>query len=106
GDGGIRGTIQPPHDRRGLHPPLRADAPNHGHGMKRRHFLGSGAAAFLPGIAAAAETPPLLRCGLIADAQYADADALGERHCRSTPEKLKRAVETIRAAGPAFTFHM
>jgi len=78
--------------------------------MKRRHFLGT-AAALLPGASLAAEEhteaqAPLLRFGLIADAQYADVDAEGERHYRSTPEKLKRAVETIRAAKPAFTLHL
>lgn len=73
--------------------------------MKRRHFLGCGA-ALLPGISRAAESEPLLRFGVIADAQYADAEAQGERHYRSTPEKLKRAVEVLRGAGPAFTFHL
>jgi manganese-dependent ADP-ribose/CDP-alcohol diphosphatase len=80
--------------------------------MKRRHFLGT-AAALLPGASlsfAADEREqaqaPLLRFGLIADAQYADADPEGERHYRSTPEKMKRAVETIRAAKPAFTLHL
>jgi len=76
--------------------------------MKRRHFIGSGAAAaLLPGrMLAADEAEPLLRFGLIADAQYADADAEGERHYRSTPEKFKRAVETIHAEKPVFTMHM
>jgi predicted phosphodiesterase len=76
--------------------------------MKRRHFLGT-AAALLPGASFAADEQaqaPLLRFGLIADAQYADADPEGERHYRSTPEKMKRAVETIRAAKPAFTLHL
>lgn len=74
--------------------------------MNRRHFLGS-AAALLPGASFAADGPaPLLRFGLIADAQYADADPEGERHYRSTPEKLKRAVETLHAAQPAFTLHL
>lgn len=75
--------------------------------MKRRHFLGTGAATLLARPAFAAdEAGPLLRFGLIADAQYADADQEGERHYRSTPEKLKRAVETIHAANPALTLHM
>lgn len=74
--------------------------------MNRRHFLGT-AAALLPGASFAAdEQVPLLRFGLIADAQYADADPEGERHYRSTPEKMKRAAETIRAAKPAFTLHL
>ncbi|MCW1884666.1 metallophosphoesterase [Luteolibacter flavescens] len=74
--------------------------------MKRRHFLGT-AAGLLPGASIATDGQmPLLRFGLIADAQYADADPEGERHYRATPEKLKRAVEIIRAAKPAFTLHL
>lgn len=74
--------------------------------MKRRHFLHSLAGAVAISPAAAAEDPPLLRFGLIADAQYADVDAEGERHYRATPEKLKRAVETLHTAQPAFTLHL
>ncbi|WP_367875058.1 metallophosphoesterase [Luteolibacter sp. Populi] len=76
--------------------------------MNRRTFLSSAAAAgALPRLAAAAdETEPLLRFGLISDAQYADADAEGERHYRSTPEKLKRAVEALHGEKLAFTLHM
>ena len=74
--------------------------------MKRRHFIGS-AGAFLGRPATAADAAaPSLRFGLITDAQYADAEAKGERHYRATPEKLKRAVDTIRAAKPAFTLHL
>lgn len=75
--------------------------------MKRRHFIGSAAATWVARPSMASEaTPPLLRFGLITDAQYADADPKGERHYRATPEKLKRAVETLRAAKPAFTLHL
>jgi manganese-dependent ADP-ribose/CDP-alcohol diphosphatase len=75
--------------------------------MNRRHFLGSTAAAMLARPATAADAPePLLRFGLIADAQYADVDPWNERHYRATPEKLKRAVETLHAAKPAFTLHL
>ncbi len=75
--------------------------------MKRRHFIGSVAATLVARPAMASESaPPLLRFGLIADAQYADADPWNDRHYRATPEKLKRAVETIRAAKPAFTLHL
>ena len=75
--------------------------------MKRRHFLaGSAATALLPCGARAAEPAPLLRFGLIADAQYADADPAGERHYRSTPEKMKRAAEILHAAEPGFTLHL
>ena len=76
--------------------------------MKRRTFLASAtASSWIARSATAADGPaPLLRFGLITDAQYADADPKGERHYRATPEKLKRAVETIRAAKPAFTLHL
>lgn len=75
--------------------------------MKRRHFLGSAAiASLLPEASAAENDKPLLRFGLIADAQYVDAEVQGERHYRSTPEKLKQAVEELRAADLAFTLHL
>ncbi|MCW1915036.1 metallophosphoesterase [Luteolibacter sp. GHJ8] len=76
--------------------------------MNRRRFLTSTAiAGGLPGIVKAEEgAPPLLRFGLITDAQYADAEAKGERHYRSTPEKLKRAVEELHGKDLAFTLHL
>lgn len=75
--------------------------------MNRRAFLGSATTAMLPLAAAAAEgDKPLLRFGLIADAQYADADPEGERHYRTTPEKMKLAVEQLKAAKPEFTLHL
>lgn len=75
--------------------------------MKRRHFIGSAAATLVARPAMGSDpSPSVLRFGLITDAQYADADPQGERHYRATPEKLKRAVETIRAAKPAFTLHL
>ena len=76
--------------------------------MKRRTFLASAtASSLIARSATAADGPaPLLRFGLITDAQYADADPKGERHYRETPGKLKSAVETIRAAKPSFTLHL
>lgn len=76
--------------------------------MKRRTFLASAAASTLMSRPAMAQpsAAPLLRFGLITDAQYADADPWNERHYRASPGKLKRAVETIRAAKPAFTLHL
>jgi manganese-dependent ADP-ribose/CDP-alcohol diphosphatase len=75
--------------------------------MNRRKFLSSTATAMLPLAATAEEeSAPLLRFGLIADAQYADADPEGERHYRATPEKMKHAVGTLRAAKPEFTLHL
>ena len=76
--------------------------------MNRRTFLGSAAAAgVIPRFARAAEeATPLLRFGLITDAQYADVEAEGERHYRSTPEKLKRAVEALHDEKLPFTLHL
>jgi 3',5'-cyclic AMP phosphodiesterase CpdA len=74
--------------------------------MRRRRFLQSiaGASTILPAVAA--DEVPLLRFGLITDAQYADVDAEGERHYRASPEKLKRAVEVLRDARLEFTLHL
>ncbi|QJE95491.1 metallophosphoesterase [Luteolibacter luteus] len=75
--------------------------------MNRRAFLGSTTTALLPLTTLAEEgSKPVLRFGLIADAQYADADPEGERHYRTTPGKMKEAVEVIRAAKPEFTLHL
>ena len=76
--------------------------------MKRRTFLASASACGLFPRPAMAESSaaPLLRFGLITDAQYADAEPKNERHYRASPDKLKRAVEQIRAAKPAFTLHL
>ncbi len=79
--------------------------------MKRRTFLGSTAAAagIFPQLAAAAAgdgPEPILRFGLITDAQYADCEAEGERVYRSTPEKLKRAVEDLHGEKLPFTLHL
>lgn len=76
--------------------------------MKRRTFLATAtASSWIARSATAADGPAsLLRFGLITDAQYADADPKGERHYRETPGKLKSAVETLRAAKPAFTLHL
>lgn len=76
--------------------------------MNRRTFLGTAmaAGALARPAGAAEEGAPLLRFGLITDAQYADADAEGERHYRSTPEKLKRAVEALHGEKLAFTLHL
>jgi hypothetical protein len=52
------------------------------------------------------EKPPLLSFGLITDAQYADADARGERHYRATPEKTKRVVESLATRDLPFTLHL
>lgn len=81
-----------------------------GRRMGRREFLA--AVAGVPGMVAGAEEKvdggagPLLRFGVIADAQYADAEAEGERHYRATPEKLKRAVDGLAGEALPFTLQL
>ncbi|BCU78162.1 metallophosphoesterase [Luteolibacter sp. LG18] len=77
--------------------------------MKRRHFITSTLAGSLAVPALAAEAPAAsgpLTFGLITDAQYTDAEPQGERHYRTTPEKLKAAVEDLAARKLPFTFHL
>lgn len=78
--------------------------------MDRRQFLATAAAGATAATAVGTEKAeaggPLLRFGVVADAQYADAEAQGERHYRATPEKLRAAVECLAAEKLAFTFHL
>jgi manganese-dependent ADP-ribose/CDP-alcohol diphosphatase len=73
--------------------------------MKRRTFLSSAAGI---GLLTAEESSaaPLFTFGLITDIQYADADANGERHYRSSLEKTKQLVPWLNQAKPAFTLHL
>jgi len=77
--------------------------------MNRRRFLATSLA--VPATALAANAGPadnsdLLTFGLISDAQYADADPEGERHYRTTPEKLKAAVADLASRKLPFTLHL
>lgn len=72
--------------------------------MKRRTFLTS--ASGLGFLAAQEPADALLDFGLITDIQYADADANGERHYRSSLEKTQQLVPWLNAAKPAFTLHL
>jgi hypothetical protein len=76
--------------------------------MHRRRFLATtAAAASAPRPAMPApDSPPRLSFGVIADAQYADAEPAGERHYRATPDKLKQAVATLAAHHLPFTLHL
>ncbi len=79
--------------------------------MRRQWFLGMliGWGALLPRLHAQAPSSmrvgepqaatPLLRIGLIADAQYCDCDASHERYYRISLEKLHQAVDTFNAQG-------
>jgi manganese-dependent ADP-ribose/CDP-alcohol diphosphatase len=55
---------------------------------------------------AAAEGLPLLRIGLIADCQYADADARGIRLYRESRKKLEEAVAHFEVLKPNLVFHL
>ena len=76
--------------------------------MDRRRFLATAAAvgALAPRVVTAAASQPLLRFGLITDAQFADAEAQGERHYRATPAKLEQAVAALAKEGLPFTLHL
>jgi hypothetical protein len=80
--------------------------------MDRRRFLALSAAASAAPLCrsqAQAGPPgavPLLSFGLITDIQYADAEAEGERHYRSSIPKLKAAVTTLAAEKLPFTLHL
>lgn len=75
--------------------------------MNRRNFLTTSLA--LPASLTAMEAsgdPVRLRFGVITDAQYADADPMGERHYRATPAKLKSAVADLATRKLPFTLHL
>ncbi|MDF1816531.1 MAG: metallophosphoesterase [Verrucomicrobiales bacterium] len=75
--------------------------------ITRRTFLatsGSVAAAGSSGFSA--ETNPLFSVGLIADAQYVDADPGGIRHYRNSIKKLSAAVKSINEADVDFSIHL
>ncbi len=48
----------------------------------------------------------VIRLGLVADIQYADCDAAGNRYYRSSLEKLEQAVEELNREGVAFTVNL
>ena len=82
--------------------------------LSRRHFLlssGGAASASLvssPGLGKDVndEEEALFSVGLIADAQYADAEPGGIRHYRRSIEKLATAVEGINRSAVSFTIHL
>lgn len=77
--------------------------------MLRRRFLALSAAAgaTAPKLHAAnVEGRTLLKFGVIADVQYADADPQGERHYRESLPKLKEAVADLARQDLPFTIHL
>lgn len=76
----------------------------------RRAFLtslaGAGSAASLMPRALVAEEAGPLRIGLIADAQFADADPAGTRFYRHSLGKLREAAESLAGWSPAFVVHL
>lgn len=73
----------------------------------RRRFIHTSAATLAAGtVGAAEEEAPLFSIGLIADAQYVDADPGGIRHYRNSIKKLGSAVNSINEAAVDFSIHL
>lgn len=64
------------------------------------------AAAVLSAGVSARGSEPVVRFGLIADIQYADADTSGSRYYRNSLAKLDECVETLNREGVAFTINL
>jgi hypothetical protein len=75
--------------------------------MTRRRFLTSGvtAAVTAPGLMATA-TDPVVRVGLVADAQYADADPALNRFYRDSIRRLGEAVDHFNGMPLDFCVHL
>lgn len=56
--------------------------------------------------AQAAESKPLLRVGLMADAQYADLDPVGTRYYRASLGKLRQAIDHFNGQELDFCVHL
>ncbi|MDF1741743.1 MAG: metallophosphoesterase [Verrucomicrobiales bacterium] len=75
--------------------------------ITRRRFIHSSAATLAVGSAGGAEeNAALFAVGLIADAQYVDADPGGIRHYRNSIKKLGSAVKSINEAEVDFSIHL
>ncbi|MEC5129437.1 metallophosphoesterase [Verrucomicrobiales bacterium BCK34] len=75
--------------------------------ITRRRFINASAATLAMGSAGAGERDaPLFAVGLIADAQYVDADPGGIRHYRNSIEKLASAAKSINEAEVDFSIHL
>lgn len=75
--------------------------------ITRRQFIhASSVAVGSAGVSAAEAEPILFSVGLIADAQYVDADAKGIRHYRRSVQKLERAVKEINEEEVEFSIHL
>ena len=75
--------------------------------ITRRKFIATStaAAASIPN-SGFADDAPLYSVGLIADAQYVDADPGGIRHYRNSIQKLGTAVKSINEAEVDFSIHL
>lgn len=72
---------------------------------RRKFSLATAAALWAPRLALGA-TQPLLRIGLAADAQYADAEPKGTRFYRASIGKLREAVEHFNGQQTDFCVHL
>jgi calcineurin-like phosphoesterase family protein len=70
--------------------------------MKRRKFIVITLPLVFPSISRAAEEDPELVFGVVADPQYADAEAAGSRFYRNSLEKLGNAVNELNRKNLAF----
>lgn len=61
---------------------------------------------FLPADTMAGTEKPSVRFGLLADIQYADVDAAGNRYYRNSLEKLDECVESLNSEKVAFTINL
>lgn len=74
--------------------------------MNRRVFMGLAPLFSFSTARATGLGKPLLSFGLIADVQFADVSAEGERHYRESPGKLEAAVECLSKKSLPFTLHL
>ncbi len=72
----------------------------------RRKFIATSTLAAASASNAFADQEPLFSVGLIADAQYVDADPGGIRHYRNSIRKLGDAVKSINEAEVEFSIHL
>jgi predicted phosphodiesterase len=73
--------------------------------ITRRDFLASSAGVAMPGLTRGAARP-LLRIGLVADAQYADAEPSLNRYYRKSIDRLGEAIEHFNGKRLDFCVHV
>lgn len=74
--------------------------------MHRREFMAASACTLAAPFAATAASPPPLRIGLVADAQFADIEPKGTRYYRESIGKLTAAVDHFNGLPLDFCVHL